>query len=425
MNQQQKEVLAQSLNDEAKMLKWLKSVYEQSAKDVEKKIAELSSRTDMENLQSIIYQKQYQEALKKQIDATLQSLQSDSFTGITDYMQKCYENGYIGAMYDLAGQGIPIIMPIDPKQVVHALENDSKLSQGLYNRLGEDVNKLKKSVKAEVSRGIVNGSTWNEIAEKIAKGMNSPFNTAKNNAMRIARTEGHRVQCQGQMDACDKAKSKGADVVKQWDSTLDGRTRDSHRMVDGQIRELDEKFSNGLMFPGDSHGSAAEVVNCRCALLQRAKWALDDEELQTLQDRAKQFGLIDETKGSPVNSYMEFRAKYLQIKPEDVIIELEDNKSKIGGLKEYPQKHQKAILQFLDDSPEECRTAWNDVCEDFHILKGGQSGSYYSPAYDGVKLSIVSASKGSTYQTPYQVVFHEFGHHMDYIFNRKYGMVTE
>jgi hypothetical protein len=29
------------------------------------------------------------------------------------------------------------------------------------------------------------------------------------------------------------------------------------------------------MFPGDPSGGAAEVVNCRCALLQRARWALE------------------------------------------------------------------------------------------------------------------------------------------------------
>ena len=33
-----------------------------------------------------------------------------------------------------------------------------------------------------------------------------------------------------------------------------------------------------MLYPGDSNGVASEVVNCRCALLQRAKWALSDEE---------------------------------------------------------------------------------------------------------------------------------------------------
>lgn len=60
------------------------------------------------------------------------------------------------------------------------------------------------------------------------------------------------------------------------------------------------------MYPGDSHGSAEEVVNCRCALLQRAKWALDDEELDTLKERAEYFGL-DKTE-----NFEEYKGKYLQ-----------------------------------------------------------------------------------------------------------------
>lgn len=84
-----------------------------------------------------------------------------------------------------------------------------------------------------------------------------------------------------------------------------GRTRESHRRVDGEIRELDEKFSNGLMFPGDPNGSAAEVVNCRCTSNTRARWALDEAELQTLKERAEYFGL-DKTK-----NFEEYREKYL------------------------------------------------------------------------------------------------------------------
>lgn len=417
MNKQQKQVLQTQLSDEEKILKWLKQVYGQAAKDTADKIAELSARTDMENLQSIIYQKKYQEAILKQIQGTLDQLQSDSFLGISDYLGKCYETGYVGAMYDLAGQGIPIISPIDQKQVVRALQTDTKLSQGLYDRLGEDTTFLKKKIKAELSRGVVEGKSYNDIAKNIAKGMTSPFNTAKNNAMRIARTEGHRIQLESQNDALYKAKDKGANIVKQWDSTLDARTRDSHARVDGEIRELDKKFSNGLMFPSDPNGSAAEVVNCRCCLLQRAKWMLDADELDTLQKKAEYFGL-DKTE-----NFEEFKTQYLKISKEDMqkVADGDIIEAKLGGLEGYPKSHHKAILKYLDDAPEEYREAWNDVCEDFHILTTGKNGAYYSPAFDGVKLSIRSAKKGSDYQTPYQVLFHEYGHHMDYCFNRKYG----
>ncbi len=125
------------------------------------------------------------------------------------------------------------------------------------------------------------------------------------NAMRITRTEAHRISQQAAYDALKKAKDNGADVVKQWDATLDKRTRPSHARVDGEIRELDEPFSNGLMKPGDPNGRAAEVINCRCQLLQRAKCALDADELDELKDRAAYFGL-DKTA-----NFEEFRKKYM------------------------------------------------------------------------------------------------------------------
>ncbi len=307
MNQKQKEVLQSQLNCEKEILNELKQTYEQALKDCEEKITELSNRRDMENLQSIIYQKRYQQVLKGQLEGVLEQLHSNEFATVSGYLSKCYEDGYIGVMYDLKGQDIPIMAPIDQRQATAAIQTDSKLSKPLYGRLGEDINILKRSVRAEVSRGIAGGAAWSEVAAKLARNFkNTPFNKAYNNAMRIARTEGHRIQIEAADHAQHRAKEKGADVVKQWDATLDGKTRDSHRMVDGEIRELNEKFSNGLMYPGDPSGGAAEVVNCRCALLQRAKWNLGEEELNTLKKRAEYFGL-DKTK-----NFEEYKGKYLK-----------------------------------------------------------------------------------------------------------------
>lgn len=307
MNKTQKIVQQAHLEEEKRILRQLKLVYGQAQDDCINKIIDLSRRRDMENLQSVIYQKQYQEVLKKQLDGLLDNLQGEEFTSISEYLEKCYHNGYIGTMYDIHSQGIPIIMPINQEQVVQALRTDSKLSKSLYDSLGEDVNYLKKSIRAELSRGTANGSTWNEMAEKIAKGMNSPFKKAYNRAVVISRTEGHRIQQKSALDAQYAAKEKGADIVKQWDATLDNRTRPHHRRLDGQLRELEEPFElEGMtvMAPG-YFGKPKEDCNCRCCLLQRARWALDEEELDELKKRAAYFGL-DKTK-----DFEEFRKKYM------------------------------------------------------------------------------------------------------------------
>ena len=48
------------------------------------------------------------------------------------------------------------------------------------------------------------------------------------------------------------------------------------------------------------------MVNCRCALLQRAKWALDQDELDRLQQRAEYYGL------DKSDSFEDFKRKYLK-----------------------------------------------------------------------------------------------------------------
>ena len=88
----------------------------------------------------------------------------------------------------------------------------------------------------------------------------------------------------------------------------------------------------------------------------------------------------------------------------------------------YGDKNTQAIKWLLDDAPQACRDIWNHFADEFNILsKSGGKRGYYSPSRNGVSLSISRASKGTTYQTPYQLVFHEFGHNIDWELNRKFG----
>ena len=321
MNKRQKLVQETFLNNEKIVIKRLKKVYDKALDDIISKSKELQAEIDgldrmlkldiwndddKEKLQSMkqskIYQKQYQDALKKQVGSILDDMQVEEFKTVDAYLRQCYEDAFVGTMYDLQGQDIPLIFPIDQVAMVRAVQIDSKIKQGLYERLGEDIALLKRKITAQVSRGISTSMSYGQMAKQLEGYTKIGFN----NAVRITRTEGHRIQIQSAMDACYKAKDAGADVVKQWDATLDGDTRPSHQKVDGEIRELDEPFSNDLMFPGDPDGGAAEVVNCRCALLQRAKWALDEEELQTLKERAAYYEL-DKTE-----NFEDFKKKYLK-----------------------------------------------------------------------------------------------------------------
>lgn len=320
MNRWEKEVQQSLLDSEAAALKELEKQYAAALKDIREKVKLFQADIDLldqalsqdgldettrallqSQKRSKIYQQNYQRALQGQVSGILDKMHGDNYGTIDKYLNGCYETGYVGTMYSIAGQGVPLVIPVDQAAAVKAVLTDSKVSNGLYNALGVDLAKLKKSIAQEISRGIASSLSYADIARNISSVSKAPLSRAKT----IARTEGHRIQQTSSRDAQYAAKKKGADVLKQWDAALDGRTRDSHARVDGEIRELDEKFSNGLMFPGDPSGGAAEVVNCRCTSNTRARWALDDEELNTMKDRAAFFG-IDKTE-----NFEDYKRKFL------------------------------------------------------------------------------------------------------------------
>lgn len=274
MNRRQKLIQQQFLNNEKAVIKRLNQVYAQALKDVNANIERLMKRFDPDTgdlMQSAVYQLKYQNMIKDQLEGILNQLQTNQFTSVSEYLDTCYEDGFVGSLFDLHGQNVPMTMPLNQESMVKAVQLDSKISQGLYTRLGEDVDLLKKKITAQVSRSIATGTSFAQCAKQLSGYTRIGYN----NAIQIARTEGHRIQCSATHDVAQQAKDRGADIVKKWDATLDGKTRESHVAVDGQIREVEERFSNSLMFPGDPAGGAAEVINCRCAYLQKARRWLD------------------------------------------------------------------------------------------------------------------------------------------------------
>jgi hypothetical protein len=302
MLKREKEVFAKLLTDEEAVIKDLERSFQRALQDIETKIKILQAD---EMTQSKIYQIQYQRALKAQIEGIVEKLHGDNFTSIQQYLNECYTSAFVGTMYALHGQGMPVLASIDQDAAVRAVMTDSKINEGLYEALGVDAKALKKSIQREISVGLSSGATYAEITRNISFATGAPLSRAKT----IVRTEGHRVQQASSADARNAAKAQGCSVVKQWDSTLDGKTRDTHRELDGQIRETDKPFESSsgrkARYPGD-FGDPAEDCNCRCVALTRATWDLDADELKTLKERAAFFGL-DKT-----GSFADFEKKYLK-----------------------------------------------------------------------------------------------------------------
>lgn len=428
INKRQKEVLEYQLEKEKEVIQELKKQYSRALKDIQEKIKLFQADIDLldqalsqdglddatkallqSQKRSKVYQQQYQRALSGQVSGILDKMHGDNYAAIDKYLNGCYETGYIGTMYDIAGQGIPLIVPIDQAAIVKAVLTDSKVSNGLYAALGVDVAKLKKTITQEISRGIASGLSYADIARNLKNAVNVPLY----NSERIVRTESHRIQQQSTEAARKAAANRGADVVRQWDSALDGRTRDSHRRVDGEIREIDEKFSNGLLYPGDPSGRAAEVINCRCVALTRARWALDEDELQTLKERAEYFGL-DKTE-----NFEDFKKKYLAAakEPEYNAGDTSDSSvfdgiiSKQTGMN---KSYQDTLNQRYSKGSTEAQKVFNKYVPSDSVANSAHNGTaHFTPVSKKVNMNFANdlqnkRGAGTTF-------FHEHGHYIDFM----------
>ena len=299
MNKREKEVLQLPLDKEKAVLKKLEAEYRQALADVNMRIRLLQSD---EMTVSRVYHLEYQKTIKKQVEAILEKLHSDEFSTIEQFLAESYVDGYVKTGYLLYDQGVPVITPIDQQAVVEAIQNETKLKESLYDELGYDVDKLKKTVTSEITRGIATGLQYVEIARNIANHTGVAMSRAKT----IARNEAARVQEKATMDAAYKAKAKGADVLKEWSAILDGKTRPHHRELDGQIRELDEPFTvagKKAMHPKD-FDDAAEDMNCRCTSLIKSRRSLE----RSIRKRDNFTGELLEFETA--KDYEEFKKRY-------------------------------------------------------------------------------------------------------------------
>lgn len=134
--------------------------------------------------------------------------------------------------------------------------NPDKMKDRIWHRV---------KIRLVVSDGIRKGRSVMEVSGNLQKVTNMDMGAA----IRAARTACTNAENRAKLDAMYTLRDEfGVDVKKMWYATLDNRTRTEHRMMHGEVRELEETFSNDLQYPGDPDGDPGEVWNCRCTLLE-------------------------------------------------------------------------------------------------------------------------------------------------------------
>lgn len=313
MNKYEKEVEQVLMNNEKNVLKQLEHTYIEALADIKGRLRLLQAR---EETQSVIYQINYQKSLESQINAILNVLQQDNITNIQDFLNHMYEDGYLSVQYSLMQQGIPVVTAINQTEVATSL---FKKTGGMTFGYREQrhMKDFKQKVKDTITRGIASGSTYRDMANQLSLVTNEELYKS----YRIARTEGHRITTEAKLNSIKKAKQQGADVVKQWDATLDGKTRKKHRKLDGQWVEVDEYFEvqgEKVKAPG-KFKDKGDNINCRCILLTRPRWAVDKRRVKSAKI-TDEYGKEVE-KLIEVKNYEDYKKGYYKVIEEDPEIE--------------------------------------------------------------------------------------------------------
>jgi HK97 family phage portal protein len=137
-----------------------------------------------------------------------------------------------------------------------------------------------------VEKGISEGASIDDISKAIVE---DSAKIGLSRAQTIARTETLTAVSLGQASMMGLAAKAIPNLKKAWVSSQDEDVRDSHKDVNGEIRDADEKFSNGLQYPRDPDGEAGDTINCRCTLITLAPEDLEDyrAELEALKENAE------------------------------------------------------------------------------------------------------------------------------------------
>ena len=280
MTPAQKQTTQYELLSEKKVMEQLERSYQKALEDVKDRLRQLDERTDVENRQAVAYQKAFQQGLQKQLERILGKLHSKTYRTVQEYLQDCYLTGHTAVLYELQSDGLRLSLPVPQDKVCQAAVNDTKLVKPLYDSIGEDFAGLKKHITDIVSDGFASGASYGDMANQITGKMIGNYATMRGGALGraklIVRTEGNRIANAARLEAARTAKQQGADLVKQWDSTMDKKTRPHHVQLDGQVRELDEPFEvdgRKAQAPG-KFGIASEDINCRCHAYSRPRWAV-------------------------------------------------------------------------------------------------------------------------------------------------------
>lgn len=270
MNKYQKEIENLLVQADEEVNKELYKAYTSSLRKIKSEVKRrMQDYESLSFLQRMEFAHDY--SLMLQIEDQMDILSKKQDDHIYRFLNQTGELGYNALFYEFEQmEKIRLNFTMLPKDVIETIIQTPVAGIRLSERLRDGVIKdLKNNLQSVMTSGFIKGASYQEMAQGLSEVGQSSYKRALN----IARTEGGRVQAVTRQKAQKDATDMGINVKKQWVATLDGKTRDDHRVLDGQIKEVDEYFEvNGYTtLQPHMFGVAKEDCNCRCRTINVIK----------------------------------------------------------------------------------------------------------------------------------------------------------
>jgi len=205
---------------------------------------------------------------REKIAADLLKINQQTAAEIGDRMNGVFALNHNFAAYSLEKElGLNLQFTLyDERTVERLLKEQPNLLPKPKIDIPLDMRWNQQKIAGEIAQGILTG----EPIPKIAQRLRNVTDMNKNSAIRNARTAVTGAQNAGRIESYHYAESIGIKLQKEWLATLDDRTRDTHRELDGQRVDVDEPFKidgEEIMYPGDPDAAGHLTYGCRCSLV--------------------------------------------------------------------------------------------------------------------------------------------------------------
>ena len=219
-------------------------------------------------LRNQVFQSDLMHAKLDSITKTCTTAQQTAYKLARDEQYNIFATGANYAYYELEQQaGVTFNLTLyNTEAVKRLLKENPKLAPN--RRIKSESTKTydARIFNRYVTQGIIQGKTVHDIATQAVNGMaDTEIHWAMNNAI----TALTGAQNAGTLQQMRNAQAMGIEVQKRWNSTLDYRTREMHRLLDQETADLDEPFEiegYEIQYPGDPNAAPEMVYHCRCKL---------------------------------------------------------------------------------------------------------------------------------------------------------------